>query len=169
MAQNKVEVVLSWKTHGSLMEVLAFLGFANFYRRFIKDYSWVARPLTELTKKTKQWTWNDEAEAAFEGLKQSFTTAPILAHFDAQKPVIIETDASDFAIGAVLSQRDEEGRLHPVAFHSRKFQPAEINYEIHDKELQAGSKLANIGAATAREQSTKSRSYPITRTWSTLQ
>jgi len=60
-----------------------------------------------------------------------------LSHFDAQKPVIVETDASDFAIGAVLSQRDSEGRLHPVAFHSRKFQPAEINYEIHDKELLA--------------------------------
>jgi len=61
--------------------------------------------------------------------------APILAHFDPTKEVIIETDASDFAIGATLLQRDEEKRLHPVAFHSRKFQPAENNYEIHDKEL----------------------------------
>jgi len=61
--------------------------------------------------------------------------ASILVHFNPAKEVIIETDASDFAIGAILSQRDEEGRLHPVAFHSRKFQPAEINYEIHDKEL----------------------------------
>jgi len=137
MVQNKVEVVLSWKTPGSLMEVQAFLGFANFYWRFIKDYSRVVRPLTELTKKTEQWTWNDKAEGTFEELKQWFTSAPILAHFDPQKPVIIETDASDFAIRAVLSQRDEEGRLHPVAFHSRKFQPAEINYEIHDKELLA--------------------------------
>jgi len=64
-------------------------------------------------------------------------TAPILAHFNATKAVIIETDASEFAIRAILSQRDEEGRLHPVAFHSRKFQPVEINYEIHDKELLA--------------------------------
>ena len=62
---------------------------------------------------------------------------PLLAHFDTQRPVLIETDTSDFAIGAILSQRDDEGRLHPVAFHSRKFQPAEINYEIHDKELLA--------------------------------
>jgi len=82
-----------------------------------------------------KWSWNQEAEAAFKELKERFTTAPILAHFDAQRAVIIETDASDFAIGAVLSQRDEEGRLHPVAFHSRKFTAAEINYEIHDKEL----------------------------------
>jgi len=76
-------------------------------------------------------------EAAFRELKHRFTTALILAHFDPKKPVIMETDASDFALGAVLSQRNEEGRLHPVAFHSRKFQPAEINYEIHNKELLA--------------------------------
>ena len=138
MAKGKVEAVLDWKTPASLTEVQSFLGFANFYRRFIKDYSRVARPLTELTKGgKKEWEWNLQAEEAFQELKQRFTTAPILAHFDATKTVIIETDASDFAIGAVLSQRDEEGRLHPVAFHSRKFQPAEINYEIHDKELLA--------------------------------
>ena len=97
----------------------------------------MAKPLTELTKKSNEWTWNEGAETAFRELKKRFTTAPILAHFDAEKPVIIETDESDFAIGAVLSQRDTKGCLHPVAFHSRKFQPAEINYEIHDKELLA--------------------------------
>ena len=74
---------------------------------------------------------------AFKELKQRFTMAPILAHFDVRRPVIIETDALDFVLRAVLSQKDEENRLRPVAFHSRKFQPAEINYEIHDKELLA--------------------------------
>jgi len=139
MAKEKVEAVLECKQPKSLTEVQSFLGFANFYRRFIPDYSRVARPLMELTKKEKkgEWNWNPEAQAAFEELKQRFTTAPILAHFAPAKMVIIETDASDFALGAVLSQRDEENRLHPVAFHSRKFQPAEINYEIHDKELLA--------------------------------
>jgi len=138
MAKGKVEAVLDWKTPASLTEVQSFLGFANFYRRFIKDYFGVARSLTELTKGgKKEWEWNPQAEEAFRELKQWFTMAPILAHLDATKPVIIETDVSDFAIGAVLSQRDEEGRLHPVAFHSQKFQPAEINYEIHDKELLA--------------------------------
>jgi len=139
MSKGKVKAVLSWKTPKSLTEVQSFLGFANFYRRFIKDYSRIARPLTELTKKEtgRSWAWNEHAEAAFQELKNRFTTAPILAHFDAQQPVIIETDASDFAIGAVLSQRDKEKRLHPIAFHSRKFSPAEINYEIHDKELLA--------------------------------
>jgi len=137
MSTDKVDAVLSWKAPNSLTGVQSFLGFANFYRRFIQDYSWIARPLTELTKKTGKWAWNEEAGKAFEELKQRFTTAPVLAHFDPAKPVIIETDASDFAIGAVLSQRNEENRLHPVEFHSRKFQPAEINYEIHDKELLA--------------------------------
>jgi len=92
-----------------------------------------------MTKKEsgKEWIWNQEAEAAFRELKHRCTTAPILAHFDPKKPVIIESDTSDFTLGAVLSQRSEEGHLHAVAFHSRKFQPAEINYEIHDKELLA--------------------------------
>jgi len=139
MADDKVRAVHDWKTPRSLMEVQSFLVFANFYRRFILNYSRVARPLTELTKKEsgKEWTWNREAEAAFRELKHWFTTAPILAHFDPKKPVIIETDTSDFALGAVLLQRSEKGRLHPVAFHWRKFQPVEINYEIHDKELLA--------------------------------
>jgi len=135
MSHEKVEAVLSWTEPKSLNKTQSFLGFTNFYRRFIKDYSRVARPLTELTKKTEKWSWNPEVGKAFNELKKRFTTAPILAHCDAQLPVIIETDTSDFALGAVRSQKDEENRLHPVAFHSRKFQPAEINYEIHDKEL----------------------------------
>jgi len=142
IARAKVEAVLDWKTPASLTEVQSFLGFANFYQRFIQDYSLVARPLMELTKgDKKEWKWNPQAEEAFQELKQRFMTAPILAHFNATKPVIIDTDASDFAIGAILSQTDEKGRLHAVTFHSQKFQPAEINYEIHNKEL-----LANVDA-----------------------
>jgi len=139
ISEDKIQAILEWKTLRSLTEVQSFLGFANFYRRFILNYSRSAKPLTELTKKEngREWLWNQEAEATFRELKHRFTTAPILAHFDPKKPVLIETDASDFALGAVLSQRSEEGRLHLVASHSRKFQPAEINYEIHDKELLA--------------------------------
>jgi len=122
MSEGKVRVMLSWETPKSLTEVQSFLGFANFYRRFIQDYSRIARPLTKLTKKEAEheWKWNPEAERAFQELKKRFTTAPILAHFDATRPVIIESDTLDFAIGAILSQRDTENRLHPVAFHSRK-------------------------------------------------
>jgi hypothetical protein len=80
--------------------------------------------------------WNAEADQAFETLKKAFTTVPILTHPDFQKPFFLEMDASDFALGAVLSQPDKDG-LHPVMFHSRKYNAAEINYEIHDKELLA--------------------------------
>jgi len=97
MSTEKVEAVLQWERLGNITEVRSFLGFTNFYRRFIQDYSKVARPLTELTKKEagKSWEWNLEAEAAFKELKKRFTTAPFLAHFDPTKPVIIETDVSD--------------------------------------------------------------------------
>jgi hypothetical protein len=74
---------------------------------------------------------------AFENLKKAFTSAPILAHIDLEKPFILEADASDFALGSTLSQPSNDEKLHPVAFHSRKFDAAEINYEIHDKELLA--------------------------------
>jgi hypothetical protein len=120
MSQEKVKAVLNWKYPTSLNEVQSFLSFANFYRRFIRDYSRVAGPLMELTKgEVKAWKWTNEGARAFDELKLRFTIAPILAHFDPKRPVIIETDGSDFALGAVLSQRDDENRLHPVAFHSR--------------------------------------------------
>jgi len=108
MAKEKVQAVLEWKTLESLTEVQSFLGFANFYRRVIQNYSRLARPLTELTKKERKEdsAWNQEAQTAFEELKRWFTTAPILAHFDPTRQVIIESDDSDFALGAVLSQRD---------------------------------------------------------------
>ena len=78
-----------------------------------------------------------EVDQAFEALKKAFTTAPILMHPDFQKPFFLESDASDFALGAVFSQPSEDGCLHPVAFHSRKFTAVKINYEIHDKEILA--------------------------------
>ena len=92
-------------------------------------------PLTELTKKNMTFTWSVGAEGAFKSLKEAFTSAPILMHADLSKPFIIEADASDFALGSILSQIGNDGKLHPLAFHSRKFEAAEINYEIHDKEL----------------------------------
>ena len=71
---------------------------------------------------------------AFESLKKAFTSHPILAHVDSEKPFVIEADASNFALGSILSQQGDDERLHPVAFHSRKFYATEINYEIRDKE-----------------------------------
>jgi hypothetical protein len=102
------------------------LGFENFYRRFIEGLSKVARPLTELTA----FNWAEAARSALATLKHIFYVAPILVHFHPEKPTVVETDASDFALGAVLSQTQETKRLHPVAYHSRKFMPAEINYDV---------------------------------------
>jgi len=136
MDPQKIRTVIEWKKSATIRDVQCFLGFANFYRIFIQNYSKIAAPLTRLTCKNKL-EWNAEADQAFETLKKAFTTAPILTHPDFQKPFFLETDASDFALGAVLSQPDKDGHLHPVAFHSRKFTATEINYEIHDKELLA--------------------------------
>jgi hypothetical protein len=90
-------------------------------------------PLTQLTKKNQAFVWTSEADKAFTQLKEAFTSAPILAHVDPARPFTIEADASDFALGSIVSQLGEHGELHPVAFHSRKFIAAEINYEVHDK------------------------------------
>lgn len=137
MDPKKVEAVVNWPQPKNVTEVQEFMGFANFYRRFIKGYSGVATPLTNLTKKDKPFLWTENEQFAFEELKRRFTEAPILAIFDPEQPIIVETDASDYAIGACISQMGKDGRLHPIAFYSRKMSPAEANYDIHDKELLA--------------------------------
>jgi hypothetical protein len=137
MDPAKVEAVLSWPTPKTVKEVQAFMGFANFYRRFIKGYSAVAKPLTETTKKDRIFSWDPEVQNAFDELKTRFTTAPVLSTFDPEQRTILETDASDFAIGACLGQINKEGYLQPVAYYSRKLTPAELNYDVHDKELLA--------------------------------
>jgi hypothetical protein len=98
-------------------------------RTSIDGFSNVARPLTALTA----FNWAEAARSALVTSKHLFTVAPILVHFHPEKPTVVETDASDFALGVVLSQIQETKRLHPVAYHSRKFKPAEINYDVHDK------------------------------------
>jgi hypothetical protein len=97
----------------------------------------VVTPLTALTRKAVPFQWGPDQKKAFEELKRRFTTAPILITFDPEKEIVLEADASHFAMGACLSQADKEGRLHPVAFWSRKFTPAEVRYDIYDKELLA--------------------------------
>ena len=136
MSENKVKHILEWEAPRSVHEGQQFLGFANFYRRFIRGYSSICRPLTQLTKKGQVWNWTNECQEAFNKLKVSFTEAPILTHYHPKKPLMIETDASDLAKGAVLSQyEDSDKKWHPVAFYSKKFSPAELNYDIHDKEM----------------------------------
>ncbi|KAH0604554.1 uncharacterized protein H6S33_006931 [Morchella sextelata] len=137
MSEHKVEAVKEWPVPENIKAVQAFLGFANFCRRFIEGFSKVCKPLTYLLQKDKKWYWTSVHEQAFEELKRLFTSAPILLHFDTSRRTVVETDASDFAKGAVLSQYGDDGKLHPVGFYSKKFSPAEINYDIHDKEMGA--------------------------------
>jgi hypothetical protein len=94
----------------------------------------VAEPLTRLTKKDVPFEWLEDQQKAFEEMVLKFTTAPTLRHFDHSREVIIETDASDYVSAGVLSQRDDEGVLHPVAFFSKKHSLPECNYDIYDKE-----------------------------------
>jgi len=137
MRERKVESIKKWRSARSVKEVQIFIDFANFYRRFIKDISKISRPITEtLTGNPRDFSWRQEQEEAFEKLKHRFTTASILAHFYPEREMVVEIDASNFALGWVLSQFLDR-RLHPVAFHSRKLSPAKRNYEIHDKKLLA--------------------------------
>jgi len=113
------------------------LGFASFYRRFVKGYSKVVEPLIRLTRKGQPFKWETKQQESFDGQKTYFTTAPILGRFDHDCDIVVETDTSDFVSTTVLSQYDDEGTLHPVALFSKKHSPAECNYEIYDKELMA--------------------------------
>jgi len=137
MCKNKVQAIQEWPQPKSAKEIQQFLGLANFYRRFIKNFSELARPLSSLTRKNTPFAWSDSQEEAFIKLKDAFCSAPVLTIPDPSKPFIVETDASNFAIGAVLSQFDEENRLHPCAFMSKGLKDAETRYNIYDKELLA--------------------------------
>lgn len=136
MDPEKVEAIKNWKDLSSVHDIQVFLGLTNFYKRFIANYSKLCVPLTALLKKDTPFIWNGPARTAFNLLKDAIVTNPVLRHFNPNVPCILETDASDFALGAVLSQKAaDDGLNHPIAFYSRKLVPAELNYQIYDKEL----------------------------------
>jgi len=118
------------------MDVQTFLGFVNFYWRFIQDFSAKARPLFDLTRSEQVWTWSGKKQAAFKDLKTAVTTALVLVSPQESDPFRIKVDSSDFATGAVLSQQSTTDRKwHPIAFYSKSLSSMEQNYEIHDKEM----------------------------------
>ncbi|MBW0543275.1 hypothetical protein O181_082990 [Austropuccinia psidii MF-1] len=134
MDSSKVQQILNWPQPKNIKALQYFLGFANFYCCFIKNYSKKITSLTSLLKKDSPFIFNEEALSQFQLLKEAFTTAPIVSHFNPSLPTIVETDASDYDLGAVLSQVNDSGK-HPIAFDSHNLLPAELNYEIHEKEL----------------------------------
>ncbi|MBW0582440.1 hypothetical protein O181_122155 [Austropuccinia psidii MF-1] len=134
MDQEKFQQILNFPSPRNLKALQSFLGFANFYCCFIKNCLKKISSLTSFLKKYSRFPLNEESLRQFCQLKQAFTISPILSHFDPSLPTIVETDASDDALGAVLSQISDSGK-HPIAFDSRKLLPAELSYDIHDKKV----------------------------------
>ncbi|KAJ1132588.1 hypothetical protein NDU88_010895 [Pleurodeles waltl] len=138
MDVKKISAIADWPEPSSVKDIQKFLGFANFYRRFIAHFADIAAPITTLLRKGQRFLWTDEAAHAFQLLEQKFTSAPILKHPDPDLPFFVEADASQVALGGVLSQRDAvDGQLHPIAFYSKKLLPAEQNYTVAERELLA--------------------------------
>jgi hypothetical protein len=102
----KLKAIQDWPLPRTVKDVQKFLGFCNFYRRFVKDYSHIAWPLFNLTKKETPWNWTTECNMAFETLRQTMITSPVLMLLDHEKQFTLITDASDYATGAILEQRD---------------------------------------------------------------
>jgi len=110
MQKEKVEGVLNWPAPRNVKEVQKFLGLANYYRRFIKDFARIAMLLHVLVRKKQRWKWEKEQKEVFERLKAVFTTEPILAILDIDKEMRVEADASDYTTGGVLSTKCEDGK-----------------------------------------------------------
>ena len=133
----KVDAIKQWDSPTCVREVRSFIGFCNFYRQFIRDFSKITGPLNTLTKKDVKFAWTEECKLAFKELKKRVCKALILIHFDLSKKCHVETNLSDYVSAGVLSQKDDNGIFHPVAFFSKQMVPAECNYEIYDKKLLA--------------------------------
>ena len=137
MRPRHINGIRNWPTPAKVKDVRSSLGFANFYRKFIGDYSNIARPLLDLTKKDTLWNWRNSCQNAFNRLKNCFLTKPVLHLPDTSKPFAIATDASKYVSGGVLLQADSNGEWHPCSYLSQSFGAAERNYDIYDRELLA--------------------------------
>ena len=134
MDQEKVKAVLDWPAPLNIKGVRSFLGLANFYWRFIQNYTQVARPLNDLLKKDVIFKWKEAQQHAFDMLKEKFTTAPILAYPENDCQFYLECNTSNYITGAVLSILKED-KWHPVTYHSHSMFPEEWNYLIAHKEM----------------------------------
>jgi hypothetical protein len=161
---EKIKAIEEWPEPTDVKDVQAFLGLANYYRKFVGHYSGIAGALTELTKKDKKFDFDGDCIKAFNELKRRLTSAPILTIFDPEFESLLETDASDGAIAACLKQKGTDGKMRVIAYYSRKMTGPELNYDIHDKELLAvvealrhwrvyleGSEIPNTGIHRPQE------------------
>ena len=134
---DKVAKVMNWPTPTSAREVQQFLGLANYYRRFIQNFATKARPLHHLTEKSVHFKWTSECQEAFNALRTQLVSTPVLAYPDFTRPFLLDTDASDSGIGAVLSQQDDAGLEHVVAYGNRSLTKTERRYCVTRCELLA--------------------------------
>jgi hypothetical protein len=137
MDPAKIKGIANWPTPKTVKQVRSFLGFCNFYRPFIYQFSHIARPLNELTQKETPWSWEQKHQTAFEELRNQVTSEPVLAQPQLDQQFEVEVDASGFAFGAVLTQKGKDGKKHPIAYYSATATEAEHNYDIYDLELLA--------------------------------
>ena len=137
MSKVKVQAIQDWPKPQKVKDIQSFLGFSNFYCHFIFNYSEITIPLTRLTCKDTPWNFSDDCRSAFQRLKDAFTSAPILTHYIPDAPLLVETDASDYAIAGILSIHCPDEELWLVAFFSQTMTAPELNYDTHDKELLA--------------------------------
>ena len=139
MHPSKLATISNWPEPHSVKDIQHFLGLANFYRHFISHYAAITMLLYDLTWKDclSPFSLTPDALSAFLSLKHAFLTAPILVHHDPSKPIQLFTNTSDFAISGIPHQADSNNELHPLGFFSWKLNDAEINYEVHDKEMLA--------------------------------
>ena len=135
MEKEKVQGVIEWPVLKSVKDVQKFLRLANYYRRFVKDFAKIARPLYEMTRKENKWSRRERQQKTFEELKKRFMTEPVLVTLDLDKEIRVEVDASDFTTGGVLSIKCKDEKWRPVAYISKLLNKAEKNYEIHNKEM----------------------------------
>jgi len=132
--ERKVVAIKNWNIPTNLTELRSFLGLANYYRKFVLNYSTIASPLTQLLHKDQPYVWGELQQVAFNEIKERLTSTPVLLIPNPELPFTVTTDASDLAIGAVLSQNQGKGD-QPIAYESRKLTSAEKNYPVHEKQL----------------------------------
>jgi len=135
MQKEKVDGVLCWLVPKNIKEVQKFLGLANYYRWFIKDFTRIEAPLHQLVRKEEKWRWEREQVEAFKRLKEVFTTEPVLAILDLDKKMRVEAGTSDYTTGGVLLVKYGDKKWRSVAFISKSLNMTKHNYEIHDKEM----------------------------------
>jgi len=156
MSDDKVKIIQDWPEPKKVKDIQSFLGFANFYCWFIFNYLDIVILLTHLTWKDIPWKFDTSCQDAFNSLKKAFISVPILTHWIPDAQLIVETDASDYALATILSIVNKDNEVHPVAFYSHTFTAAELNYNTHDKEL-----LAIFEAFKIWQHYLEGSTYPI--------